>query len=108
MLEQRADSLEGVCIAAAEDGERARFGARDATGDGGVDVAQAGIGFELGQAADGGDRVAAQVDVDVAGRGAGDDAVGAGDRGLDLGRAGQGTEDDGAPGGDFRAALGRL
>ena len=27
VLEQRADSLEGVCIAAAEDGERAGFGA---------------------------------------------------------------------------------
>ena len=45
VLEERPDTFECLGVAAAQNGQRARFGAGDAAGDGGVDVGDPGVGF---------------------------------------------------------------
>ena len=100
-LEQRLDAIEGVTVAAGEQGEGAFIGAAHAAGDGAVDVVHALQRFPFDEAADGGDGVAAEVDVDVARLSAREDAIVAADDGFDLRRAGEGGEDDAAGLGDF-------
>ena len=96
LLEQRTDALKGVGVAAAQDGQRASFGARNATGDRRVDVANTGVRFDLGESPHSRDRVAAEIDVNVTCGRPSENAICPCDRGFDLGRTWERREDDGA------------
>ena len=67
VVKERANSLERLGFAAAEDGQGTQACPDDASGDRGIDVDDSGVRFELKDSLHAGDRVRAEVDVDVSG-----------------------------------------
>ncbi len=100
-FEQRINAVEGVSVAAGEQGEGAAFGASDAAGDGAIDVEDTALSLAGCHSLDSSNGVRGEVDVDVTVPGAAEKAVACVDDVFDLERAGQGGKDDAGGSGNF-------